>query len=159
MIEILFERFLIYNPDFDNDKDRYDNKEIITYCFLLDDNSYIKIVWKWDKILHDELKKEIYHALYRQYQDNHEDIYNYYDLLIKKDEELWKEKPIKILDKIIEEIEEKEETYPNYIRSFFEDISTDIEEERDYKYASSFEGFNSRLNRKLEKYLNKYLGF
>jgi hypothetical protein len=157
MIEILFERFLIYNPDFDNDKDRYDNKEIITYCFLLDDNSYIKIVWKWDKILQDELKKEIYHALYRQYQDNHGDIYNYYDLLIKKDEKLWKENPIKILDKIIEEIEEKEETYPNYIRSFFEDISTDIEEERDYKYASSFEGFNSRLNRKLEKYLNKYL--
>jgi hypothetical protein len=57
--------------------------------------------------------------------------------LIKKDEKLWKENPIKILDKIIQEIEEKEE--------------------RDYKYASSFEGFNSRLNRKLEKYLNKYL--
>ena len=157
MIEILFERFLIYNPDFENDKDRYDNKEIITYCFLLDDNSYIKILWKWDKMLRDELKKEIYHALYSHYQDNHCDIYNYYDLLIKKDEKLWKENPIKILDKIIQEIEEKEETYPNYIRSFFEDISTDIEEERDYKYASSFEGFNSRLNRKLEKYLNKYL--
>lgn len=78
-------------------------------------------------------------------------------MLCKKDEKLWKENPIKILDKIIQEIEEKEETYPNYIRSVFEDINTDIEEERDYKYASSFEGFNSKLNRKLEKYLNKYL--
>jgi len=39
-----------------------------------------------------------------------------------------------------------------FILGFFEHIG-------DYKYASSFEGFNSRLNRKLEKYLNKYLGF
>jgi hypothetical protein len=38
-----------------------------------------------------------------------------------------------------------------FIHDFFEDI-------RDYKYASSFEGFNSRLNKKLKKYLNKYLG-
>jgi len=158
MIEILFERFLIYNPEFDNDKDRYDNKEIITYCFLLDDNSYIKIIWKWDKMLCDELKKELYQALYIYYQDNHKDLYNYYKTLIKKNEKLWKEKPIKILDKIIEDIEVREETYPNYIRSFFEDISTDIEEERDYNYACYFEGFNKRLNRKLEKYLNKYFG-
>jgi hypothetical protein len=38
-----------------------------------------------------------------------------------------------------------------FIHDFFEDIG-------DYKYTRSFEGFNSRLNRKLEKYLNKYLG-
>jgi hypothetical protein len=158
MIEILFERFLIYNPDFDNDKDRYDGKDIITYCFMLDDNSYIKIIWKWDKMLNDELKKEIFAALYEHYKNNHEDIYNYYDLMIKKDEKLWKENPIKILDKIIQVIEEKEETYPNYIRSFFEDISTDIEEGRNYEYASNFEGFDNILKIKLENYLNKYLG-
>lgn len=158
MIEILFERFLIYNPDFENDKERYDDKEIITYCFLLDDDSYIKIIWKWDKMLRDELKNELYLALYGYFQDNHENIYSYYELLIKKDEELWRENPQKILDNIIEKIEDKEDKYPNYIRSFFEDISTRIDEGEDYGYSRSFEGFNSRLNKKLEKYLKKYLG-
>jgi len=38
-----------------------------------------------------------------------------------------------------------------FIHDFFEDFG-------DYKYTRNFEGFNSRLNRKLEKYLNKYLG-
>jgi hypothetical protein len=157
MIEILFERFLIYNPKFDNDKEKYEDKEIITYCFLLDDNSYIKIKWKWDKILCIELKKEILLAFYRYYQDNHIDIYNYFNIMIKKDEGLWKEKPIKILDNIIAKIEDKEHTYPNYIRSFFEDISTKIEDGEDYDYINNFDEFNNKLNNKLEKYLKKYL--
>jgi hypothetical protein len=61
------------------------------------------------------------------------------------------------IDFIIEEIEVREQTYPNYIRSFFEDISIKIEDNEDYKYIYSFDGFNDRLNKKLEKYLNKYL--
>ena len=32
-----------------------------------------------------------------------------------------------------------------------------IEDNEDYEYIHSFVGFNDRLNKKLEKYLNKYL--
>ena len=70
---------------------------------------------------------------------------------------MWKEKPIKILDNIIAKIEDKEHTYPNYIRSFFEDISTKIEDGEDYDYINNFDEFNNKLNNKLEKYLKKYL--
>ena len=157
MIEILFERFLIYNPQYEKDRGKYEDKEIITYCFLLDDNSYLKIKWKWDKILGNELKRVIFNGLFSHFSDNHIDIYNYFTLVSKKKEELWKENPCKIIDFIIEEIEEREQTYPNYIRSFFEDISIKIEDNEDYKYIHSFDGFNDRLNKKLEKYLNKYL--
>ena len=157
MIEILFERFLIYNPQYEKDKGRYENKEIITYCFLLDDNSYLKIKWKWDKILFNELKKIIFSGLFSHFSNTHIDIYNYFTLIIRKKEELWNENPCKILDFIIEKIEEKEQTYPNYIRSFFEDISMKIEDKEDYEYIHSFDGFNNKLNKKLEKYLNKYL--
>jgi hypothetical protein len=157
MIEILFERFLIYNPLSEKDKGKYENKEIITYCFLLDDNSYLKIKWKWDKILCNELKIVIFDGLFSHFSDNHIDIYNYFSLVSKKNEELWNENPCKIIDFIIEEIEVREQTYPNYIRSFFEDISIKIEDKEDYEYIHSFDGFNDRLNKKLEKYLNKYL--
>jgi len=157
MIEILFERFLIYNPQYEKDKEKYENKEIITYCFLLDDNSYLKIKWKWDKILCNELKRVIFDGLFSHFSDNHIDIYNYFTLVSKKKEELWNENPCKIIDFIIKEIEVREQTYPNYIRSFFEDISIKIEDNEDYKYIYSFDGFNNKLNNKLEKYLNKYL--
>ena len=157
MIEILFERFLIYNPLYEKDKERYLDKEIITYCFLLDDNSYIKINWKWDKILCNELKREIFNGLLSHFSDNHIDIYNYFMLVIKKYEKLWKDNPVKILDIIIEKIEDNEDTYPNYIKSFFEDISTKIEDDEDYDYINTFKSFNGKLNKKLEKYLNKYL--
>ena len=78
-------------------------------------------------------------------------------LVIKKYEKLWKDNPVKILDIIIEKIEDNEDTYPNYIRSFFEDISIKIEDDEDYDYINTFESFNGKLNKKLEKYLNKYL--
>jgi hypothetical protein len=78
-------------------------------------------------------------------------------LVIKKYEKLWKDNPVKILDIIIEKIEDNEDTYPNYIKSFFEDISTKIEDDEDYDYINTFKSFNGKLNKKLEKYLNKYL--
>ena len=42
MIEILLERFIIYNPKSEEDKTKFENKKINTYLFLLDKNSFIK---------------------------------------------------------------------------------------------------------------------
>jgi hypothetical protein len=158
MIELLLERFLIYNPQLEKDKDRYEDKEIITYCFLLDDNSYIKIKWSWDKILCSELKKELCNGMFSHFSEKHEDIYNYFTLVIKNKGMLWIENPYKVLDSIIEKIEDAGDTYPNYIRGFFEDISLKIEDGEDYDYVNHFDEFNNRLNKKLIKYLHKYFG-
>ena len=38
MIEVLLERFLIYNPKLKEDKDKYKDKKINTYIFVLDKN-------------------------------------------------------------------------------------------------------------------------
>ena len=56
MIEILLERFLIYNPKSEEDKKKYKDKKISTYLFLLDKNSFIKLDWEWDKLLLNDIK-------------------------------------------------------------------------------------------------------
>ena len=57
MIEILLERFLIYNPNNKEDIKKFKDKKIITYLFLLDKNSYIKLEWDWDKELVNEIQE------------------------------------------------------------------------------------------------------
>ena len=151
MIKILLERFLIYNQD-EKDYKRYKNKNIYTYCFLLDNNSYIKIKWDWDKLLTKEIKYEILLSMEKYYQDNHIDIYNYFNFIKNKYIEKWNKNP----DEIIDEVLKKDKYFPDYIISVLEDIKTKIEDDEDYEYVNNFETFNNKLNKKLSIYLKKY---
>ena len=155
MIEILLERFLIYNPKSEEDKKRYKDKKINTYLFLLDQNSFIKFDWEWDKILLNEIKLEIKIVLEEHYQNNHNDIYEYFTY-IKNNNEKWDKEPNILIDKIIDDFN-KNSNFPEYIIDFFKDINTKIDDEEDYNYINNFESFNGKLNKKLKKYLNKYL--
>lgn len=156
MINILLERFLIYNPG-EKDKEKYKNKKINTYCLLLDDNTYIKIKWDWDKLLTTKIKYEILLSVEKYYQDNHIDIYNYFNYIKNNNIEKWDKKPDEIIDNILKSFIEKNKSFPDYIISVFEDIKTKIEDEEDYEYVNNFETFNNKLNKKLHIYLKKYL--
>ena len=157
MVKILLERFLIYNQD-EKDYKRYKNKNIYTYCFLLDNNSYIKIKWDWDKLLTKEIKDEILLSMEKYYQDNHIDIYNYFNYIKNKYIEKWNKNPDEIIDDVLKSLKIKNKYLPDYIKSVFEDIKTKIEDDEDYEYVNNFETFNKKLNKKLGKYLEKYLG-
>ena len=156
MIKILLERFLIYNQG-EKDYKRYKNKNIITYCFILDDNSYIKIKWNWDNdnLLVNEIKNEILLSMEKYYQDNHIDIYNYFNYIKNNNIEKWDKRPDEIIDEVLKSLKIK--NFPDYIISVFEDIKTKIEDDEDYEYVNNFETFNYKLNKKLGIYLKKYL--
>ena len=155
MIQILLERFLIYNSKSEEDKKKYKDKKINTYLFLLDKNSFIKFDWDWDKRLLNEIKLEIKFVLEEYYQNNHNDLYKYFTY-IKNNNEKWDKEPNIIIDNIIDELK-KYSNFPEYIIDFFKDINTKIEDEEDYNYINNFESFNDKLNKKLTKNIDKYL--
>ena len=122
IIEILLERFLIYNPKLEEDKNKYKDKQINTYLFLLDKNRFIKFDWEWDKLLLDDIKSEIKIVLEEYYQNNHSDIYKYFTHIRENKKDLWEQEPDKIIDKIIDDISErynKIKVCPEYIMDFF----------------------------------------
>lgn len=155
MIQILLERFLIYNPKSEKDISKFKDKNINTYLFLLDKNSFIKFDWTWDKLLLNDIKSEIKIVLEEHYQNNHNDIYRYFTY-IKNNNEKWDKEPNNTIDKIIDELK-KNSNFPEYILDFFKDINTKIEDDEDYNYINNFESFNDKLSKKLTKNINKYL--
>jgi hypothetical protein len=156
MIQILLERFLIYNPKLDNDKAKFKDKKINTYLFVLDKNSFVKIDWDWDKHLSKDIKNEFKCILEKYYQNYHDDIYKYFTFIKDQDSELWINEPDKIIDSIVNKCKDMKDC-PDYIITFFEDINTKIEEEDDYDYVNDLVSFNKKLNKKLQIYIKKYL--
>ena len=154
--QILLERFLIYNPKSEEDKKKYKDKTINTYLFLLDKNCFIKFEWIWDKLLLNDIKTEIKKVLKDYYEIKHNDIYTYFTYI--KQNKKWNTEPNGIIDYIIDSFREIK-NFPEYIIDFFKDISTKIEDDEDYQYINNFDSFNDRLNKKLEKKINKYFQF
>ena len=114
----------------------------------------IKIKWDWDKLLTKEIKYEILLSMEKYYQDNHIDIYNYFNFIKNKYIEKWNKNPDEIIDEVLKSLKDK--YFPDYIISVLEDIKTKIEDDEDYEYVNNFETFNNKLNKKLSIYLKKY---
>lgn len=156
MVEVLLERFLIYNPKLEKDKNKFKDKKINTYLFLLDKNSFIKIDWDWDKALNKDINIELKYILEQYYQTNHTDIYKYFSHIRNNKTDIWDEEPEKIIDDIIQRCTDMKHC-PDYIIDTFKDINTKIDDNEYYNYVNKFETFNIKLNKKLQSHTKKYL--
>ena len=79
MIEILLNRFIIYNP-LDNtekskNKTRFLNKKIITFVYVLETNHYIEYNWDWDKC--DDIKNIVKDGIISYYSSYHKELFYY----------------------------------------------------------------------------------
>ena len=154
MIEILLERFLIYNSKSDKDKQKFNDKKINTYLFLLDKNSFIKIEWNWDKSFINEIKNELQDVLIKHFKSYHNDISKYFNHIKTNKAELWENEPDKIINFIITKLKSMNNC-PNYITDVFKYIEGYIEEDDHNTIDEDY--LNIRLNNKLKKYLKRYL--
>ena len=149
MVEVLLERYLIYNCKSENDNLKYFDKKINTYIFLLNINDFIKIDWDWDKKL--DLRKEIKNAMVNHFSDNQLFIY-LMNIINKK---LYKTTPFEYIYTQMKECF----NYPNYIIKFFEELHekwcTGLKNE--VKLILNQENFNEILNKKLEYACDNYL--
>ena len=154
MIEILLERFLIYNPNNKKDIKKFKDKKIITYLFLLDKNSYIKLEWDWDKELVNEIKNELKQTLTEHFKSYHNDINKYFNNIKNTNKELWDDKPDEIIDLMLKKLGKN---CPDYISDSFKKIEGQIKFAK--KYGGDYdicEIINEELNNNLNKHIDSY---
>lgn len=155
IVEILLERFLLYNPApsrYDNKK-KFENKNINTYLFLLDKNRCVKIDWDWDKEFKNDIQVQLKETLKIYFESNHRSIFNFLEMS-KKDEK-WTTEPGSIIDSIIDRCD-KMYNCPQYINKFFDNLKEKIDDGDDYDYIDNYDSFNNKLMKKLDNDLTKY---
>ena len=133
MIEILLNRFIIYNP-LDNtekskNKSRFLNKKIITFVYVLETNHYIEYNWDWDKC-DDDIKNIVKDGIILYYSSYHKELFYYCNKIcmnwkdIKKNE---KDKdntfninsPFKFIN---HKLRGTNDTLPNYIKNYIQNL-------------------------------------
>ena len=174
MIEILLERFLIYNAKPNSDSEyhvnQFKNKQIITYILIVDKNDYIKIDWNWDKDLNTELINQVKLSMLVSYKKHTEIIFNYLEYIKKGNHKgkLWGKdtKNPTPFNYISEKLKENNSQfiftkYPKYIINQFEEMhekwvnNKKDEVKNSYK---SLENFSKQVNIKLEIAVDNYFG-
>ena len=166
MIECLMDRFLIYNPDSEKDKEKYKDKEIETFIFILDEGKCIKINWDWDKNLYNDILEELKLSIEKYYGDYHMDIYKYLIQIKSPDNngKYWGKKtkfknPFSYISNKIRDIKYNDiPIYPSYIYNLFEEFDNKwLQNKKDFvkKSYETYDSFNNILNIKLKELLNK----
>tara|TARA_X000000950_G_scaffold15348_1_gene16643 strand:- start:10908 stop:11555 length:648 start_codon:yes stop_codon:yes gene_type:complete len=161
MIEILLERFLIYNPNNKNKKDikKFKDKKIITYLFLLDKNSYIKLDWDWDKELVNEIKNELKQTLTEHFESYHNDIYKCLNHIKNDNMELWDDKPDGIIGLMLKKLESMKNC-PDYIHKSLYEIEGAIKFAKEYGVDYDIcEHINKKLNNNLNESIDSYFNY
>ena len=116
ILSVIMERFLIYNSKSEKDKLKYENKTIKTFFIVLNQSSFKKVEWKWDKQMTEKIMESIKHTLITKYTPYHEKLY-YYCLHLKvKNEE---KNPYEHIAK------ELNSNTPEYLIRFFSNLPND----------------------------------
>ena len=170
MIQVLIERFLIYNPKpnskskIDNYK-RYKDKDILTYIFILKKNKIIKIDWKWDKEIKNCIKLQIKDSMFNKYNLFHESLFNYTKNVKTKKNEYWgndKEykNPYEYIISHINVSFNLTKTYPEYILAFFKYLSDNCKKNKKMikELTNNKKLFIDKLDNILKEDIDLYLG-
>lgn len=118
VIEIILERFIIYNTSTKKgkDSDKFKEKPIDTYLLILKDCKYEKFVLDFENTKYTELKNSIKNAIIKHFESYNEQIYNYW-IYIRDNREDWKD----IYKTPFGYLSDKFEDIP-YIKEFFKDL-------------------------------------
>ena len=157
LIEILMERFLIYNPsDKGKDIDKFAGKNIKTYLFILKKNDYKLFDWEWDKNLTLEIKQEVKNAIIKYLSDYNKEIFQYYNF-IKNKKEYWKSfgTPLEYIKNEFEDVE--------YIKEFFSELTIRTRKSKEgkdevKKLTNDYNKFNGELTNKIETMCDLFFG-
>jgi len=159
MIECLMERFLIYNPDSEKDKEKYKDKEIETLIFILDEEKWIKINWNRDKNLYNDILEELKLSIEKYYGDYHKDIYKYLNQIKLTDNngKYWGkgtnfDTPFSYISAKI-----KKKDLPSYIYNLFEEFHEKWSSNKKWvkEQYDTYDNFNDILNIKLKELLKQ----
>ena len=158
LVEVLLDRFLIYNPNTNNrktnNKTRYKNKKIKTYLFVLKQNKFELFDWDWDKNLNIEIKTEIKYAIKKYFFTFNKQLFQYYNYV--KNKKLYKGKFSTPLEMIIDEYRDIE-----FIRDLFNELKlkcNDGKKNEVLEITNDKEKFISAINEKLNYTCDNFFG-
>jgi hypothetical protein len=167
MIQILLERFLINNPhpgheNKNKNVEKYRDKKINTFIFVLDEIKCIEIDWDWDKNLTMEIKQHIKKTMMIYYSDNHKYVYTFLNNIIdKKNKGKYWGVGIGTPFEYISNKMKAQYLYPRYIVNFFENLHEMWSSGNKKEAKGCYEKWNdfiTNLNKKLEISIDCYLG-
>jgi len=161
ILKLIFERFILYNCKFEKDKNKFKNKNIVTYVLILKHGAYHKIDWTWDKECKDVLIGILQNNIYKHYQINHTKLYHYLHYVKTKKNEHYGEKtdfktPFGYLSHKL-----KDEKSPEYLISFFHELDRDwkLKKQKEIREITQNEDmFCSILDERLDQALKDFLG-
>jgi hypothetical protein len=161
ILKLIFERFILYNCKSEKDKNKFKNKNIVTYVLILKNSTYHKIDWTWDNECRDILIESLQNRIYKHYQINHTKLYHYLDYVKTKKNEHYGEKtdfktPFGYLSNKL-----KNEKSPEYLISFFHELDRDwkLKKRKEIKEVTQNEDvFCSTLDERLDQAIKDFLG-
>lgn len=159
ILKLIFERFILYNCKSDKDKNKFNNKNIISYVLILKHGMYHKIDWTWDKESKDVLIDFLQSIIYKHYQINHIKLYHYMEYIkTKKNDCFGGQTDFKtpfgyISNKL------KNEKSPEYLISFFHELDRDwkLKKQKELREITQNEDiFCSILDERLDQALKDF---
>jgi len=157
MIKIMIERFLLFNPaNKGKDVEKFKDKKIKTYVFVLKQNKCEIIDYEWDNQTNFsiELKQLVRNAVVKYFSTFTKQLY-YYCLFVKKSD-IWKENFTSPYHYIATNYSQ---TY--YVRDFFQNLH---ERHKDNKVfvkniTDNYDIFCKKMTEKIEEMGNRFFGF
>lgn len=157
MIKILVERFIIYNTaDKGKDTEKFSQKKIITYLFILKQNKYEKFDWDWHNSEENTLliKEMFKNAIVKHYSTYNTMLFNYCKFL-KMNKEKWDEdykSPYHYISDGYKDV--------RYIRDFFIGLHERSKDDRVgvKKITDNHDLFCEKLTERIEDMCNSFFG-
>jgi len=89
MVEVLLERFLIFNPkEKGKDVNKFKKKQIKTYLIILKQNNYKVFDWNWEQSIEKDVKKLLKNAIIQHYSVVNTQLYKFFRF-IKLNQDRW----------------------------------------------------------------------
>ena len=158
LVEILLERFLIYNPNSNkretNNETRYKDKKIKTYLFILKLNTFELFDWDWDKNLNIEIKTEVKFAIKNYFSTFNKQLFQYYNFV--KEKKLYNPKFSNPLEMMIDEYNDIE-----FVRDLFNEFNLkckDGKKQEVLEITNDENKFIVKINEKICYMCDKYFG-
>ena len=157
MIKILVERFIIYNTaDKGKDTEKFSQKKISTYLFILKQNKYEKFDWDWHNSEENTLliKEMFKNAIVKHYSSYNTILFNYCKFL-KMNKEKWDEhykSPYHYISDGYKHV--------RYVRDFFIGLHERSKDDRAgvKKITDNHDLFCEKLTERIEDMCNTFFG-
>ena len=158
IIKIIVERFILHNVgDKGKDVNKFKNKNIKTFLFILKQNDYEEFNWKWDEVteFNIEIKYLCKSAIVKHFSSFNRSLYQYCKYV--KTTKIWKEgnyfkSPYDYIANVY-----SEEQNVVHVRDFFKNLH-DIPKSEAKNITDNYELFSIKLTEKIEEMCDSFFG-